>query len=360
MLSERYRNTIVGLTMLLTLVGVMFGIFLLGRFPFVPGIATYPITLNAAHANGLMPGNKVDFNGVDVGTVASVSLATDPTTRLSKVQIVLTINGSQKIPDNASAFLGKQTIGTAYVSLFSDKPAPKFLPTDGTATLKASSADSGIIPKQVVDDITSLKLELDGLSRDVRKVATDLHVLLDYTTPEQIAAADPNDPKRPKENISTVVIRLNRAVASIETLVADPQITGNVKTIIQNIADSSAQLKTTLQSINTTAQNADTALSEIGGTAKKLGDAATHVSDTTGTTEKQILLVSTKLVDTLDSLEKATQLIAKGEGTTGKLINDPRLYDSLLDLSKSLKSTTDDLNLLLRKWKDEGVNLKLK
>jgi hypothetical protein len=31
-----------------------------------------------------------------------------------------------------------------------------------------------------------------------------------------------------------------------------------------------------------------------------------------------------------------------------------------VDLSKSLKSTVDDLDFLLNKWKEEGVNLKLK
>jgi len=59
-------------------------------------------------------------------------------------------------------------------------------------------------------------------------------------------------------------------------------------------------------------------------------------------------------------LQKTVHDISEGNGTTGRLIQDPRLYDSLLDLSKSLKSTVDNLNFLIDKWKDEGVDLKLK
>ena len=41
-------------------------------------------------------------------------------------------------------------------------------------------------------------------------------------------------------------------------------------------------------------------------------------------------------------------------------MNDPRLYDGLVDLTTSLKQTSDDLNTLIQKWKDEGLPLHLK
>ena len=359
-LSERTRNTIVGLTMLVTLGTVMYGIFLLGRFPWVSGLASYSVTLLADYANGVAPGNKVDLNGVEVGQVQSVALLQNPTTGAISVQVKLIINSTQKIPDNAQPILGRETIGTAYVSLNASRPSTKFLATDGTATLRATTADSGIIPREVFADFNTLKAELTGLSNDVRKVAVDLHALLAYATPEDVAKANPEDPNRPRENIATMVVRLNRTIGSIDSLLNDPKLQANVREIIQNIADSSRQLNDTLKTVNNTAANADKTIAEIGASARKFGDTATQASSSISATEKQITVVSTHLVDTLAALEKATNAMAKGEGTTGKLINDPRLYDSLVDLSKSLKSTTDDLDILVRKWKDEGVNLKLK
>ena len=62
----------------------------------------------------------------------------------------------------------------------------------------------------------------------------------------------------------------------------------------------------------------------------------------------------------MSQIEKSTRELTEGSGTTGKLINDPRLYDGLFDLSKSLKKTADDLDFLIQKWKDEGLDLRLK
>src|ERR1035437_4738914 len=95
MLSERSRNTIVGLTMLIALAAVMYAIFLLGRFPFLRGISTYTVTAIAEQSNGVAPGNKVDISGVEVGSVQSVDLLRDPKTGAVSVRVLLAINGNQ-------------------------------------------------------------------------------------------------------------------------------------------------------------------------------------------------------------------------------------------------------------------------
>jgi hypothetical protein len=100
-------------------------------------------------------------------------------------------------------------------------------------------------------------------------------------------------------------------------------------------------------------------VANAGGTVDKFGAAATQASETLGTAQKQVLLVSEKLITTLDQLQKTTRQISEGNGTTGKLINDPRLYDGLVDLSKSLRGTVDDLDLLVKRWNDEGLGIHL-
>jgi hypothetical protein len=41
-------------------------------------------------------------------------------------------------------------------------------------------------------------------------------------------------------------------------------------------------------------------------------------------------------------------------------MNDPRLYQSLVDTSRELNATVTDLRLLIEQWEQEGVPLKLK
>src|SRR3954469_23045836 len=97
MLSERTRNTLVGLTMLLSLAVLMYGILLLGRLPMWGGLRPYILTLETPNANGVVIGAKVDLNGVAVGQVNSVSLVKDSQGKLI-AKVVLTIDGSTDIP----------------------------------------------------------------------------------------------------------------------------------------------------------------------------------------------------------------------------------------------------------------------
>jgi phospholipid/cholesterol/gamma-HCH transport system substrate-binding protein len=347
MLSEKSRNTLVGVTMLAALGLLMYGILLLGKANSWGGSKPYTLTLLAPNANGVAPGAKVDLNGVHVGNVKKVWLEKDPAGKL-QVRIVVQIEGDNDIPANAQASLGKAQIGASFVTITSTDAAAAPLPKDGSASLPAVAGDSGFIPKDVRDNLTAVSGQLE-------KVAADLHLLLAYNTPEAIDAAknDPNIKDKPVDNVSTLVIRLNRTMKSLESLLSDPALHTQIRTIAQNLSDSSGQLKNTLASIDTTVKNADK-------TVSRFGDAATQASGTLAASEKQILKISEKLVATLDQIEKTTRQLAEGKGTAGKLMNDPRLYEGLVDLSKSMKTTVDDLDFLLKKWKDEGLNFNLK
>jgi ABC-type transporter Mla subunit MlaD len=347
MLSEKKRNTLVGLTIILALGALMYGILLLGKTPTWTGLNPYTITLVADNANGVAGGDKVDLNGVVIGQVQSVDLKIDGTGKL-KAYIVLQIGGSNDIPANAHAVLGNPKLGSPYVSLSVSEAEGGNLAKNGSAAIPAETGESGLIPKDIQDNLTAVSHQLE-------QVANDLHTLLAYNTPEAVAAGskDPTNPNRPLDNISTLVIRLDRTMASLETLLTDPKLQGQVREIAQNLSDASAKLKITLAGVDSVVKHADQAVS-------RFGDTAGQANATLASTQQQILRVSEKLVDTLDQIQKSTREITEGKGTTGRLVSDPRLYDGLLDLSKSLRATTDDLDFLLKKWKDEGVDLKLK
>ncbi|MCL2640205.1 MAG: MlaD family protein [Phycisphaerales bacterium] len=347
MLSEKSRNMIVGLTLLVAMVLVGYGILMLGMSPsFLGGVQPYQITLLTAQGNGASPGTKVDLNGVPVGQVLSIDLSSDEAGKL-QANIVLTIDGRYHIPTASTATIGRQIgLGSPYISLFATTGTPPFLPRDGSGVLMVSASDdaNSLIPKEIRED-------LSNVSRDLRTVAKDFHILLAYNTPEQVEAGEGQE--KPVENIATLVVRLNRTMKGLDSLLTDPVMHGQIREIVGNLRSASVQLNTTLKNVDTIATNADKAFSSID----EVTSAATK---TLHTTQVQILHVSERMVDMISQMEKTTKMIAEGEGTTGKLINDPRLYESMIDLSKTLNTTTNDLNFLLKKWKDEGVRLHLK
>jgi phospholipid/cholesterol/gamma-HCH transport system substrate-binding protein len=361
MISERPRNFIVGLTFLAALALVMYGIILLGKFPSFGGISKYTIILTAPNANGVTTGSKIEFNGIYAGQVQSTWLGSDNQDR-AVVYVRAIIDPNIDIPASATATLERpSTVGNPYVSIHTADLKKPFLSRDGTATLAAASPESGLIPKDVVDNLAVT-------ARSITKVADDLHVLLAYTPPE---ALNPNDPNAPHENISTVVVRLDRTVAGLQTLLTDPKLHGQVRDAVQNISDAANQLKGTLAKFDKTLDTANGAIASINTAATSIGNAATSVASSVGGTatqatatiqgiQKDVDRVTDQLVVTISQLDKSIRQITDGKGTAGMLVNDPRLYEGLVDLSKSLKSTVNDLDFLLNKWKDEGVNLNLK
>jgi ABC-type transporter Mla subunit MlaD len=367
MISERPRNFIVGLTFLAALALCMYGIILLGKFPAFGGIRQYAVTLTSSNANGVTTGSKVEFNGVYAGQVESTWLSKDAQDHLV-VFVRVNIDPRISIPASATAAMQRPSaVGNPYVALSAVDFKPPFLPRDGSATLAATAAESSLIPKEVFEDVHALKQELMLLSQNLTKVATDLHVLLDYTPPEALANVNPNDPNRPRENISTVVIRLDRTVTSLQTLLTDPKLQGQVRDAVQNISDAAGQLKGTLQKFDKTLDNANgaigsiqTAATSIGTAAASFGGTATQATATIQGIQKDADRVTQQLVETVAQLDQSIRQITEGKGTTGQLVNAPRLYEGLVDLSKSLKTTVTDLDFLLNKWKDEGVNLHLK
>ena len=351
MASERTRNLAVGLTMLVALGLLMYGILLLGKGPAFLQSKPYIVTLEASDANGLMPGAKVNLQGVPVGQVKSVSLETKADNTLG-AKVVLSIDGTVNIPDNASASIGKGYVGsTSFVTIFGGGGGG-LVPKDGSGRLKASSGDNGLIPKEVFDDIHSLKTDLSGLTAQLAQVAKDMHALLEPLSPETVdrAAATQGSPQ--PENISTMVTRLSRTIHSLQDLIGDPKVQSQVRAIVSNLAESTDHLKGTLAKL-------DSAVTHTGTTVDKVGAAATQASATLGTAQQQMLVITDKLVATLDQLQKTTRAISEGNGTTGKLINDPRLYEGLVDLSTALHKTVEDVDLVVKKINDEGVGIHL-
>lgn len=344
MLSERTRNVIVGLTMLGALAALMEGIFLLGRFPSLHSAEPYTVTLVAPNSGGLAAGNRVDFNGVSIGSVRAIEISPD----MNGVHMILSIDRWFDLPSNAQAQVGKPYVGSPFVSFYlpsapagAARPTPAAaVPKDGSAMLAAIPADSGLIPQSVIDHLNA--------------VATHLETLLEKRNLNDFEKEDPNTRVA---NISILVQRLDRLGRNLDMYIGDPKMQEQFRQIMENIRDTTANVRDVAKRLDGTVTHVNDA---IDSTSQKIGAAATQASATLDTTRTEIARTTQRLADLIASLQKTTDAIAEGKGTAGKFISDPRLYDGLVDVAKSLKSTTDDLNLLIRKWSEEGVPLHLK
>jgi hypothetical protein len=54
-------------------------------------------------------------------------------------------------------------------------------------------------------------------------------------------------------------------------------------------------------------------------------------------------------------MQKLADKARKGDGTVGKLLNDPALYQNFNDAAERIQKAVDEMKLLIEKWKAEGV-----
>jgi ABC-type transporter Mla subunit MlaD len=62
----------------------------------------------------------------------------------------------------------------------------------------------------------------------------------------------------------------------------------------------------------------------------------------------------------IDSVHSISDKIDKGQGTAGLLVNDPKLYQGLVDAERELNANLTVLQRLLEQSEQEGIPLKLK
>ena len=348
-MNEKLRNTIVGLTIIGALVLITWGAFLLGRVPGFGPNAPYDVTLLAPSADGLVYGDLVSFNGVTVGTVQSVALTPD----MQTATIIIGIYRTVHLPDNTVAQIGSKTIGAAYVSLYvSGRADTKMLPMDGSAQLKAKVASSSLIPSSVVKDFSSLKSQFGVLSSKLDRVADDLHALLKPVALTKAQADGSQANTSDMNNISALIQRLNVTVNSINALVGSGKLRGQVREILANVAVSSSELKGVLKQLSST-------VAGFNGVIAKAGTTATDIDTVAKTAQQKIIVLSVKLTDVLSNVNAITESIAQGHGTAGRLVKDPRLYNSLLQLTRRIKGTVHSLHGLVKQIKAEGFDMKV-
>lgn len=348
-MSEKLRNTVVGLTIIAALALITWGAFLLGRIPGFGPNAPYDVTVLAPTADGLTYGDLVTFNGVPVGTVEHVTLTPD----MRSANIIIAIYHNVRLPANTLAQISTKTIGATYVALYLPATvAHKFLPTNGSALLHARIASNSLLPKSVVRDFSSLKTQFSILSDKLDRVADDLHALLKPVTLTKAEAEGGDAKASDLNNISALIQRLNVTINSINRLVSSKTLHQQVRQILANVAASSAELKSTLKELPGTVRR-------FNGVLVKAGNTVTDIDTVAKTTQQKIVVLSVKLTRILENVEAITASIAQGHGTAGRLVKDPRLYNSILVLTGRMKRTVDSLHGLVKQIKAEGFDVKV-
>jgi len=111
----------------------------------------------------------------------------------------------------------------------------------------------------------------------------------------------------------------------------------NIKKTLENITLATSQARQTLESI------------------QKFSDTGTEQMDVMGA---QVVRVTEQMEAALSDLRQLTARIESGDGTLGKLVNDGRLYENLLESSQELEMTLEQLKKWAAEAREKGIRIK--
>lgn len=279
-----------------SLMFLVFSLYMIGKNQNIFG-SSFPITAVVENVNGLVPGNNVRFQGMDVGTVKSVEMLDDTT-----IHVTLLIHKSMQSFIKKNALTAINTDGLMGNKIIQILPQEEF----------AQSVEEGdvLYPAEQIDtDEMLAKLNASG----------------DYLELTLI-------------NLAEITEKLNESEAIWEVL-SDPDLSADLKGAVREFrlagANASAMAKA--------GKDLVTNLEQGDGLVNNL------FTDTlmNGNFEKsleQLEQTSGDAAEMMVSMKTLIQNIQKGEGTAGLILSDSAFREQMVQTLENIESTTYKLN----------------
>jgi len=253
--------------------------------------------------DGLSPGNYIYINGVKVGSVKKLELVNG-----DSVAVTMGVDLEVEIPKNSVAYL--QSSGLL------DEKAIILEPGDAEENLQYGDFVKGVYRGGMME---TLKQQGEQLSEDV----------------------------------SASFQKLNKFLAQLNTML-DDDAKGRVDSVLMNMAKTSNEIsdlfekrRSDIEASITHARQFLANVDTVGARNKSRIDSVLAGLDRSLSEFEDL---SQDLNETNSELNQILTKINNGEGSLGKMLNDPSLYDNLESLSAEMNSLVKNINENPRKY----------
>ncbi len=305
-----YSNELkVGAAIVLAAVAFFFGIRFFQDLPLLGG--TYQLTAQFDEAGGLVAGNPVRMKGVNIGSVESVRL--DQETQ--SVRVRMQIDKDVRIPQGSHARVsGFSGLGGVRISI---QPGPSDNPPlSPNSTI--SGPPEGSVLERLTDQAPEIATEADSLLRNTNATMTQLNQQL----------------RNPESDLRQTLASLRGLTNNLEDVTEAEK--ANIQALLQNLQVISGDLR---EFMGENRDSLDVAVSRLNRSLDRLNRGLASFEQTSA------------------RLDTLTKKINTGEGTVGRLINDPALYTKLdsaatqtnrllRDIQENPSRYLDDMTLL--------------
>jgi phospholipid/cholesterol/gamma-HCH transport system substrate-binding protein len=325
------RNILVGATVLGAILGfVWMSLKFSSRAAEIFAPPQVVVHFHCPRADGLSPGSAIEYLGVQVGHVTAVARNSTGV----GVSIDALVDSNPPLPANMRAQIVSAGLlgGGSLISMDVDDQQPK-------GSLKA---DTTIDAQYVGLQLDLLPPSLTQTAGQIGKMSEELRL----TVKQLRESGAITDLDKAINQISAQAGKVGGVFDSLQNVLGDPKTQKDLKGAISD-------LHTTISKLNSLADGLQTASVDASATIKGAHKDIDNLNSQIGDRLTQISGI-------LMTLQSVLTKVDNGQGTAGQLVNDPRLYQSLVDTSRQLNETVTDLKRLVEQWEQEGVYLKLK
>lgn len=256
------------------------------------------------NVQGLASSNPVMINGLQVGTVYSIS--TDK--NMKEILVNMTLTKDVNIPDNSIAYIKANPLGTTSIEIRLGD-AMTYLPKNGTI----KTGESAGIMEAAVQEIRPVLSQVKNAVHSLDSVLMNVNSVIDPNAKNNIRGI--------LENLNKTTVGLVASSASLQTLLNTQ--TGDLAKSMSNVNSFTGNL----------AKNND-----------KLTAVMTNLDKTTTNLSNLDLEKTLNLLNgTIGDLKSTIGKLNTKEGTAGMLMNDTKLYNNLTATANKLNLLLDDL-----------------
>ncbi len=340
--KQKRRNIVVGLFVIIGLIALIWLIFKFQDLPgFVTELDSFEVYVQFPTAPGVQKDTPLQFCGYQIGRVTHVQppqIRPDLKTGEKYYQIVVVLsiyNQYKTIPSNVDVKMMMRGLGSSYIEFDEqpDRPLVRLDQNDPNSVY--------LLPGALLQGSTGTTSEF--FPEESQKKLDELI-----------------------NGISTFVDNANKIIGNTENQ-------NNLEKTLANLAAASEQVKLTLDAIE---KLADSGIGTLAHAETKIDEIVTAANDTskdirefvnTGTevlknTDERAGDITKVLIVTIEELGKTSaqlrlvmEKVNNGQGTVAKLINDPMLYDKLVEDTKQLEEVLTSLKSVIDKIQEKGL-----
>ncbi|HVZ93670.1 MAG TPA: MlaD family protein [Phycisphaerales bacterium] len=330
------RDILIGSTAVLGLAGLAAMLLMFGELSFVR-TPTYAVTLKLDSAGGLGRTSAVRLNGVRIGMISSITNTPDPR---DGVVIGLAVDEGVRIPRDVKIGFDRGLVGESSLALTIPRerptPDPGFIEPGGTIE------GSGMGPLDTIAAMIDERLKSIGDAAASFKAVCETYERVgrraeELLAPRTIAEVEGGQPA----NLTSALARFDAAISDARKWLGDESLRTDAATAVKRAAE-------VFDKAGEAVGAWTRAATDISGEGKRIADTMENAG-------RDFAALTRGIGEVLNEVHAITGRINAGEGTIGQLVSNPDLYRSLNDAAKRLEKALTEAQLLIEKYRTEGI-----